>query len=173
VTWCPPWRPSSPSSGARPEQLTASGQASTAFLGSTVTFHAFFLRSGSLYSITVLRIHDILVRIRIRKTMLLTNGSGSGSFYFHHWPSRCQRKTYLKKSFSACYFLKVRLHHFSKLKSQKDVRNSRYQGFSYYFSLMIEGSGVGSGCIPLTNGSGSRRPKNTWIRIRIRNTAVL
>jgi hypothetical protein len=25
---------------------------------------------------------------------------------------------------------------------------------------MIEGS------IPLTNGSGSRRPKNTWIRIR-------
>ncbi len=36
---------------------------------------------------------------------------------------------------------------------------------------MIEGSRCGS--IPLTNGSGSRRPKNTWIRwirIRIRNT---
>jgi len=31
---------------------------------------------------------------------------------------------------------------------------------------MIEGSGSGS--IPLTKGSGSRRPKNTWIRIRIR-----
>ncbi len=34
---------------------------------------------------------------------------------------------------------------------------------SYYFCLMIEGSGS----IPLTNGSGSRRPKN----IRICNTA--
>jgi hypothetical protein len=33
---------------------------------------------------------------------------------------------------------------------------------------MIEGSGSGS--IPLTNRSGSMRPQNTWIRIRIRNT---
>jgi hypothetical protein len=41
--------------------------------------------------------------------------------------------------------------------------------FSYYFCLMIEGSGSGS--IPLNNGSGSRRLKNMWIRwIRIRNT---
>jgi hypothetical protein len=43
---------------------------------------------------------------------------------------------------------------------------------------MIEGSGpgVGVGSIPLTGfGSGSRRPKNMWIRcirIRIRNTAI-
>jgi hypothetical protein len=43
---------------------------------------------------------------------------------------------------------------------------------------MIEGSGSrarsGSGSIPLISGSGSGRPKNTWIRwiwIRIRNTA--
>ncbi len=39
---------------------------------------------------------------------------------------------------------------------------------------MIEGFGSGSGFIPLTNGSGSgsRRPKITWIRwIRIRNGA--
>ncbi len=40
---------------------------------------------------------------------------------------------------------------------------------------MIEGSGsgsrAGSGYIPLTSGSGSRKPKNMWIRIRIRNTA--
>jgi hypothetical protein len=35
--------------------------------------------------------------------------------------------------------------------------------------MMIEESGSGS--IPLTNGSGSRRPKNIPIRIRIRNTA--
>jgi hypothetical protein len=41
------------------------------------------------------------------------------------------------------------------------------QGFSYYFCMMIEGSGS----IPLTSGagSGSWRPKNMWIRIR--NTA--
>ncbi len=31
------------------------------------------------------------------------------------------KKTNLKKSFSAYYFLKVLLHHFSKIKSQKEV----------------------------------------------------
>jgi hypothetical protein len=47
-------------------------------------------------------------------------------------------------------------------------QNSINQGFSYYICLMIEGSEsrAGSGSIPLTNGSGSGRPKNTWIRIR-------
>ncbi len=58
---------------------------------------------------------------------------------------------------------------FCKKKSQ----NSRNQGFSNYFCLMFKGSRSGS--IPLTNGSrsGSRRPKNVWIRwFQIRNTAV-
>jgi hypothetical protein len=32
----------------------------------------------------VFQIHDILVWIRIRGSMPLNNGSGSGSFYFHH-----------------------------------------------------------------------------------------
>jgi hypothetical protein len=54
---------------------------------------------------------------------------------------------------SASYFLKVHLHLFSKIKSQKESQNSRNQGFSYYFCLVIEGS-----------RSGSRRPKNMWIR---------
>jgi hypothetical protein len=59
---------------------------------------------------------------------------------------------------------------FFKDKSQKESQNSRIQGFSYYFCMMIEGSGsrAGSGSIPQTSGSGSGRPKNTWIRIRIR-----
>jgi hypothetical protein len=52
------------------------------------------------------------------------------------------------------------------------AQNSRIQGFSYYFCLMIKGSGSRS--IPLTNGSGSGswRPQNIriWIRIRIRKT---
>ncbi len=39
---------------------------------------------------SVFRIHDILVRIRIRGSMPLTNGSGS--CYFRHWPSRRQQK---------------------------------------------------------------------------------
>jgi hypothetical protein len=50
-------------------------------------------------------------------------------------------------------------------------QNSRIQGSSNYFCMMIEGSGSGfrvgskSGSIPLTSGSGSGRPK-TWIWIR-------
>ncbi len=135
----------------------------------------------------VLRIHDILgwIRIRILGSMPLTNGSGSGSgsCYFRQWPSRCQQKTnILIQFFSAYYFLKLHLHHFSKIKSQTESLNSRNQSFSYYFCMMIEGSGSGStagsgsGYIAVTSGSGSGRPKNTrirWIRIRIwiRNTA--
>ncbi len=102
---------------------------------------------------------------------------GSGSCYFRHWPSRRQQKSnFLTQFFVAYYFLKLHLHHLSKIKSQKESLNSRNQGFSYYFCMMIEGSGSGSragsgsGSIPLTSGSGSGsgRPKNTWIRIRIR-----
>ncbi len=51
-----------------------------------------FLEPGVQRSLeAVLRIHDIVVWIRIRGSMPLTHGSGSGSFYFHHWPSRCQQ----------------------------------------------------------------------------------
>ncbi len=68
-----------------------------------VVFSGSFLLPQLLYSTvgwllvvhwSVLRIHDILVWIRIRGSMPLTNGSecGSGSFHFHHWPSRCQQK---------------------------------------------------------------------------------
>ncbi len=72
------------------------------------------------------------------------------------------QKTNLK-SLSAYYFLKLHLHHFSKIKSQKKSQNSKNQGFSYYFCMMIEES-----------GSRPTRPKNIRIRriwIRIRNTA--
>ncbi len=93
---------------------------------------------------------------------LLTNGSpcGSGSCYFDHWLSRRQQKTNWKNFWRYIYII------------FQDKKSNRNQGFSYYFCLMTEGSGSGS--IPLTNGSGSRTPKNMWIRwIRIRNTAVL
>ncbi len=108
--------------------------------------------------------HDILVWIRIRGSMPLTNGfwSGfeSGSCYFRHWPSRCQQTLLLFKIFSAYYFLKVPT--FTSF--IKDIKSKRVT-FPYYFGMMIEGSGS----IPLTNGSGPERPKNMWIRW-IRNT---
>jgi hypothetical protein len=57
-------------------------------------------------------------------------------------------KKRIKKSFPAYYFLKVLLHKFFKdLKSKKKSQHSRNQGFSYYFCLMLEGSG------PKTRGS--------------------
>jgi hypothetical protein len=143
--------------------------------------------------------------------MLLTNGSGSGSwipillfssltfnmpakklifntifsaYYFlkvhlHHLLTfnMPAKKLIFNTIFSAYYFLKVHLHHFSKIKSQKASQKIRNQGLSYYFCMIIEGSGSGS--LPLTSesGSGSWRPKNMWIRwirirrIRLRNTA--
>ncbi len=57
------------------------------------------------------------------------------------------------------YVLNLHLHLFSKIKSQKESQNSRNQGFSYYFCMMIEGSGSilrtkGPGG-PKTYGSGS------------------
>ncbi len=61
-------------------------------------------------------------------------------------------KNNLKKSFSAYYFLKVHSHHFSKIKSPKEVTKQQESRFFFLFLLfddrrMIEGSGSGS--IPL------------------------
>ncbi len=112
----------------------------------------------------VLRIHDIFVWIRIRGSMPLINGSWfgfeSGSCHFSHWPSRRQPKTNLKKFF--CLLLsKLHSHHFSKIKSKKKSQNSRNQGFSSYFCLIIEGSGS----VPLTNGSATL-PSSNYRKVR-------
>jgi hypothetical protein len=56
----------------------------------------------------------------------------------------------------------------------KKSQNSRNQCFSYYFCLMIEGSGSrsGAGSVSLTNRSGSGMPKKYGsYGIRIRKTA--
>jgi hypothetical protein len=71
-------------------------------------------------------------------------------------------------TFFACYFLNVHLHHSSRINSHKKSQNSRNQGCSYYFCLMIEGSA--SVPLTLTYGSGSRRPKNLRV---LRNTGGL
>ncbi len=62
-------------------------------------------------------------------------------------------------------YICIILHREKVEKSQ----NSRNEGFSQYFCLMMRGSGS----VPLTNGSGSGRPKILRIWIRIRNTALL
>ncbi len=81
-----------------------------------LSFFPLFLFEGTFTSAlhrhkikTVFRIHDILVwiRIRIRGSMPLTNGSGS--CYFRHRSSRCQQKTNFLFYFSAYYFLKIHL----------------------------------------------------------------
>ncbi len=78
----------------------------------------------------------------------LTNGSwfGSGS---RRWPSK--RQVYLLITFWSYIFIIFR----KVIKSQ----NSRSNGFTSYFSLMIEGSGFVP--VPLNNLSGSGRQKHT------------
>jgi hypothetical protein len=104
-----------------------------------------------------------------RGSMPLTNGSGSWIriLLFSSLTFKMPAKNkFFNIIFSAYYYLKVHLHNFSKIKSQKESQNSRNQGFSYYCCMMIEGSesGAGSVSIPLTSGSGSGRPQNMWIR---------
>jgi hypothetical protein len=109
-----------------------------------------------------------LYRSQCSGPMTFWCGSGFGSCYFRHRPSRCQQITNFLFYFLCSLLFEDTFTFFSKIKSQKESQNGWNQGFSYYFCMMIEGSGSGS--IPLTNGSksGSRRPKNIWIRIRIR-----
>ncbi len=81
------------------------------------------------------------------------------------------KKTNLKKKIFCILLFEGTLASFFKdIKSKRSHKTVGIKVFKL-FLLMIEGSGSGS--ISLTNGSGSRRPKNTWIRwirIRISNT---
>jgi hypothetical protein len=79
------------------------------------------------------------------------SGSGSGSSYFCHRPSI----TLFFKSFSAYYFFKVHLHHFSKIISNEKVTKQYQSRFFVYFLLDDRRIQIRI----LTNGSGSRRPK--------------
>ncbi len=101
----------------------------------------------------VMRIHEILVRIRISGSIPLTSGSGcgSGSCYFRQWPSRRQQKIIF---FSLSFLLVT------------------FWRYIYIIFLRFIKKSQGSGSVSLTNRSGSGRPKNIWIlRIRIRKTA--
>ncbi len=83
----------------------------------------------------------------------LTDRSGSESCYFLIDLEDDNKKLFFLSFYATYYFLKVYLHHFSKIESHKEIKNSRNREFSYYFCMMMGGSG---------------RPKN----LRIRNDAV-
>jgi hypothetical protein len=68
----------------------------------------------------VLRIHEILVRIRISGSINLT-GCGSGSSIFVSDLQDIEKVIFFPRIFFAYYLLKVHLHHFPKIKSHKEV----------------------------------------------------
>ncbi len=79
------------------------------------------------------------MRIQIRGSIPLTNGSGSGcgSCYFRQWSSRCQQK----KFFCLLLFDGTFRSFFKDNKFIEMSQNSRNQCFSNYFCFMMEGSG--------------------------------
>jgi hypothetical protein len=71
-------------------------------------------------------------------------------------------KNYFFKAFLLITYIYII---FLRLNVIKKSQNTRNQGFSSYFFLMIKGSRS----VPMNNGSGSKWPKNTWIQ----NTGLL
>jgi hypothetical protein len=61
--------------------------------------------------------------------------------------------------FEGTYTVPVHVHHSSKKTVIKKSQNSRNQGFSSFFCLLMEGSGFGSVQIYKESGCGSKRPQ--------------
>jgi hypothetical protein len=102
----------------------------------------------------VLRVRDILAWIRIFGSVTLTNGSTDAD------PE--VPRTYIRNTGTFTSFFK------DKIKSKKKSQNSRNQGFSYYFCLMMEGAG--SVFVTTDPDADPGGPKNIRVRIWIRNT---
>ncbi len=88
----------------------------------------------------VFRIYDILVWIRIRGSMLLTNGSGfgcgSGSCYLLYWPSRGQQKTnFLIKFFCLLLFEDTFT---SFIKNKKSKRSHTTVGSRFFLLFLLD-----------------------------------
>ena len=81
----------------------------------------------------VMQIHDILVWIRIRGSMPLTNRSGS--CYFRHWPSRSQQKTNcLMKFFRWLLFEGIFRSFFIDIKSKRSHKTIGIKVFLTIFA---------------------------------------
>ncbi len=123
----------------------------------------------------ILWIRDILVRSRIRRFVPLTygssSGSGSESWSFRQWFSRCKKNEFFS-NFFASYFLKIHLHQSSKIKkSQRSQKTVEIKVFLTFFCcLMMQGVRIQIRIHTNNDRSRSGRPKN--LRIRIHNTAV-
>ncbi len=93
--WSPPTSCTARARTRRSRRRSSPRLARTTMCGCWALVKIFRYRNWSCgLSEPMLRIHGIFVwiriRIRIRESMPLTNGSGS--CYFRHWPSRCQQK---------------------------------------------------------------------------------
>ncbi len=86
----------------------------------------------------MLWIRDVFLQTRIRGSVPLTYGSGS--CFGLQWPKRCKKIIFLLITFWR-YLVPVHLHQFSQIKRQK-AKDGANLGFSYSFSLLMEGSGV-------------------------------
>ncbi len=107
----------------------------------------------------MLRIHDILVRVRIRGSIPMTNGYGS--CYFHQWPSRSQQKIIFFSTFSCLLLFEGTFTSFFKdKKSQRSHKIAEINMFFVLFLLDDIRIRIRSKIhISMTNGSGSGRPK--------------
>ncbi len=99
------------------------------------------------------------IRIWIRGSMPLTNGSrsglgcGSGSCYFRHWSSRCQQKTNLKKNFLLITFWRCGgINKSITAQFAASIKNTGYQCVTILVWIRIPWF---RGSMPLTNGSRS------------------
>jgi hypothetical protein len=84
-----------------------------------------------VHKYAVFRIHDILVWIRIRGFMPLNPDPDIFVIVLQD----ANKKLIKKKCFSAYYFLRVLLHNFSKVKSQKEVTKQLTSRFFLLFLL--------------------------------------
>ncbi len=94
---------------------------------------------------------------------------GSGSCYFRQWPSRRQQKISFLLNFFAYYFLKVHFHHFSKIKTHKEVKKT--VGIHVFLPIFAWWQKKKDPNLWTMNPDG---PKTYRIRrIRIRNTGAV
>ncbi len=82
---------------------------------------------------SVLGIRHISVRSRIRESINRTNWSGS--CYFRQWPSMATKQINFFTKFFCLLLLGLDLHHFSKIKSHKEVPKQEEWRFSLLFLL--------------------------------------